>query len=205
VTNLVIGPDAMSALRDIARADRATLFSVLLGVFYVLLHRRTGQTDLAVSSVFANRTRREVQNTVGFLANMAILRTGLPIHGDFHDVVRSTHRTVVDAVANQAVPYRLLEPVHGGGAGDVVFQMVAEPDRIAGTGGVRGEVFVSHHLTSRFDLELALIPERGTLRAFFFSADDRFEAGFVGELLADYVSLASVLAADPAVPAVGAG
>jgi len=192
-----IGLATALALRRFARSHRTTVFSVMLSVFYVLLHRMTGQTDLAVASLFANRTRREVQNTVGFLANMSILRTCLPERAAFQDVVRATHDTVVDAFTHQALPYQVLEPIQtdGARAGDVVFQLVAETVRTNEDTGINAEVLVSERLGSRFDFELALIPDKNGFRAFLFYAEHQFEPAFVKEFLLNYVSLAAELAA----------
>jgi hypothetical protein len=202
VESATIGWDASRALRELARSNRTTVFSAMLSIFYVLLHRTTGQTDLAVASLFANRTRREVQNTVGFLANLAILRTRLPSAMAFSEILRSTHSTVVEAFSHQAVPYQVLQPIQtdGSRAGDVVFQLVAETVRTDGRDGINAEVLVSESLSSRFDFELALIPGKDGFRAFLFYDERYFRTEFVREFLSNYVTLASALATDPSVP-----
>ena len=57
----------MAALELLARQERTTLFTAALAVFYLWLHRLTGQYDLAVGSMFANRLRAETIGTVGLL------------------------------------------------------------------------------------------------------------------------------------------
>src|SRR3712207_8196277 len=46
-----------------------SLFTVLLGVLAVLLHRYSGQDDLAVGSPIANRNRSEVEDLIGCFVN----------------------------------------------------------------------------------------------------------------------------------------
>jgi len=47
---------------------------VLLAAFEVLLYRYTGETDIAVGTPIANRTRREIEGLVGFFVNTLVLR-----------------------------------------------------------------------------------------------------------------------------------
>src|SRR5206468_8654163 len=131
VERATIEREVVGSLQQLARARRTTIFPVMLSVYYALLGRLTGQTDLAVSSIFANRSRPEARNTVGFLSNMVVLRTALGPHSSFAEIVRSASATVIQAFANQELPYQML-PLNTLRAGsvrpdDVVFQMFTGP------------------------------------------------------------------------------
>ncbi|WP_245291569.1 condensation domain-containing protein, partial [Methylosinus sp. R-45379] len=69
------------SLRDgftnLARGNDTTLFVVLLATFKALLFHYTGQSDLAVGTTIAFRTRSELENLLGFFANALVLRTQL--------------------------------------------------------------------------------------------------------------------------------
>src|SRR5262249_28138014 len=60
-----IGAPLVAALRSLAVSAGATLYMVLLAVLDVLLHRLTGQDDIAVGSPIANRTRVELEELIG--------------------------------------------------------------------------------------------------------------------------------------------
>ena len=68
--------------------QHTTLFGVMLAIYYVLIMNVTKENDLAVASLFANRTRSEVQYTIGFLTNMLILRTRCRSTESFTELVR---------------------------------------------------------------------------------------------------------------------
>ncbi|WP_063710741.1 condensation domain-containing protein [Actinokineospora enzanensis] len=187
-------------LRLIARTERTTLFAVMLSLYYLMLGRETDRTDLTVASLFANRSRREVQSTVGFFANMLMLRTTLDRDATFSEVVRATRQTVIDAFLHEGIPYQML-PISkpGGRADDVVFQMLLTPP--PGTKvearGVQFDLYVPEALRSRFGLELGLIPQpAGDCRALLFY-DDQFAPEWAKSFLAGYLELAERAAADP--------
>ncbi|WP_202638501.1 condensation domain-containing protein [Bailinhaonella thermotolerans] len=191
-------------LRELAAARRTTVFAVLLAVYYALLHRTTGQHDLAVASLFANRTRPEVQRTVGFLANLLVLRTSVPPRATFADLVDAARTTVLDASAHQRLPFHLLPQATARGGpvrlDDVVFQLLAEPlDAAVRAGGVEFRGLVPD-VAGRFDFELALMPRGRGFAAKLFYAEDRADPAWARGFAAEYARLAAAAAADPSRP-----
>lgn len=195
-----LGADTVAALRLLARACRTTMFVVLLTVYYLLLYRQTGQRDLAVASLFANRPRREVRRTVGFLANMVILRTLLDPGGTVDEAVQATHATVTGGFLHQALPYQLLSLTEVRDStrrpDDVVFQMLADPVYTTTAGGVEIEVLVPDGVGSRFELELVLVPHDGGMRVLVFFDESRLAASFADELVEGFVVLADAVSKD---------
>src|SRR5262249_13791249 len=72
-----IGQQLSQELRKLSQREGATLFMVLMAAFKVVLMRYSGQEDLSVGTVIANRTRREIEGVVGFFVNTLVLRTDL--------------------------------------------------------------------------------------------------------------------------------
>ena len=199
-----IGPAPTHALRGLARTERTTPFAVMLAAFYAVLHRSTGQDDLAVTSLFANRSQREVSATVGFLANMVVLRARIPARLGFADLVARAAGTARDAFVHERLPYQLL-PIGTSNtatqrAEDVVFQMLGEPIKVATrAAGLVLEGVVPRGV-ARFDLELAVIPHEGGMRVCLFHAADRLAADVAGDIVDSYVALVNAVAADPGIP-----
>lgn len=95
-------------LRGLGRAEGSTLFAVMLAVFSVLLHRYTGETDLAVGSSVANRHRPGTEQMIGMLVNTQVLRIDLSGEPSFRDVLKRVREVVLDAQANQDLPFERL-------------------------------------------------------------------------------------------------
>ncbi|MGW3613293.1 condensation domain-containing protein [Micromonospora sp. NPDC005163] len=194
-----LGAGVADGMRALARRHRTTLFTVALAVYYAVLHRVTGQGDLAVASLFANRSRPESQGTVGFCANMVVLRTRLPPFATFQALVQATHATTAAAFANQEQPYQAVSTGSanlGGRVDDVVFQMMAELAHRVRVGDTEFELLVPEAIGSRFGTELALAPRGNGLRVVLFHTPRLAPADAV-RLLDGYVTVARAVVANP--------
>lgn len=185
---------ATRRLRQLARRHQTTPFAVMLALFFATLHDVTGQRDLTVSSVFANRSRPEHQQVVGFLANLVLLRTTVPDDGDFQDLLRATHTTVMDAFVHQALPYHMLPPSVAGNikADELVFQMLAEPAERIRAGGMEVEAFVPDGISTRYRTELAVVPRLDGMQVLLFHTD--LEPAYARDLVDRYVRMAEQVA-----------
>ncbi|WP_165985892.1 condensation domain-containing protein [Streptomyces sp. YIM 98790] len=183
----------VAALDAVARGERSTLFVALLTAYYRALQQVSGSSDLTVATLFANRAP-EYRDTVGFLANMVLLRTVLRPHGDFTDHLRAAHTTVTEAFVHQAMPLQMLPLALDDRTrrpDDVVFQMMPDPVYTTRAGGLDIEVLVPDEVPTRFELELVAVPTQDTVRILLFFNPDRFSPEFARELLAAYVGICS--------------
>lgn len=199
-----ISSDAMRGLQALAAQYGTTLFVLALSAYYVALARVTGQDDLTMSTLLANRTRPEVESTVGFIANLIALRAHLGGGGaNFVDVVERTRHTVVDAIAHQELPYHVASDgstvVGAARLDEVVFQMLSES--IGCTYGTAVEFRgVVPDLKGRFDFELAVMPLADTLAIKLHWTADRLADGWAPRFLACYADAMARLANHPCDP-----
>ena len=109
----------LEAVRALGRQEGATLYMTLLAAFQVLLHRYSGQDDIAVGSPIAGRTRPELEGLIGFFVNTLVLRGDLSGDPGFRELLRRIRRTAIEAYAHQDLPFEKLVTV-------------AQPDRDSG-------------------------------------------------------------------------
>jgi amino acid adenylation domain-containing protein len=82
----------------------------LLAAFQTLLHRYTGQDDIAVGSLIANRNRVELEGLIGFFVNTLVLRTDLSGDPNFQALLTRVRTVTLGAYEHQDLPYeKLLE------------------------------------------------------------------------------------------------
>jgi hypothetical protein len=96
------------ALRDLARSEGTTLFSVLLAAFDVLLFRYSGQDDILVGSPTAGRSRQDFEGLVGYFVNPVVLRADLSGDPTFVELVGRTRASVIGALRNADYPFPLV-------------------------------------------------------------------------------------------------
>ncbi len=202
---VAVDAEVAAGTARVARENRTTPFAVLLTAFYVLLHEYTGQTDLVVATLLANRSRPETRNTVGYLANMVLLRTPFPEAGTAQDLLRATRKTVIGALVHQELPYQMLplDTIRADAVRDVVFQVFAEATHQTEFGAANGlradPVDPPGGLGNRFDLDCVVMPDRGSggYEVVLGYAQDRFGREWATTFLARYAAIAEVLARAP--------
>ena len=105
-----LDPALVAGLRALGRAEGATLYTIFLAAFQVLLHRYSGQDDFCVGSAAALREREELAGIFGYMVNAIVLRA--QISGDdpprFTDLLRQARSRVLDALDRQDYPFPLL-------------------------------------------------------------------------------------------------
>ncbi|WP_405577609.1 non-ribosomal peptide synthetase [Streptomyces sp. NBC_01190] len=99
------GDTLLEALTSLGRAEGATLFMTLIAAFHVLLHRYSGQDDIVVGTVSANRGRPELENLIGYLINTLPIRVDLSGDPAFPEVLERVRTATVGAYAHQDLPF----------------------------------------------------------------------------------------------------
>ncbi|MCI0423711.1 MAG: condensation domain-containing protein, partial [Acidobacteria bacterium] len=82
-----------------------TLFTTLLAAFSVILHRYTGQTDLATGTVIASRNRTEIEGLIGFFVNALPLRVNVSGNPKVMELLGRAGRVVQEAYDHQDMPF----------------------------------------------------------------------------------------------------
>lgn len=97
-----------AALAEASRAARVGPFVTLLGVFYALLHRYTGQEDLIVCSPYACRDRPELEAMIGYCNNIVAMRATLAGDPSLRELIDRVRLVAREAHENQNAPLQRL-------------------------------------------------------------------------------------------------
>ncbi|MEX0267856.1 amino acid adenylation domain-containing protein [Leptolyngbyaceae cyanobacterium UHCC 1019] len=151
----------LDALENLSQQSGVTLFMTLLAAFQTLLHRYTGQPDIAIGSPIANRHRSELEGLIGFLVNSLVLRTDLAGDPPFCEVLDRVKEVTLAAYAHQDLPFEKLveelQPIRSLGQNplfQVVFALQNTPMAQLELPGLILSPVELETKTSRFDLEL---------------------------------------------------
>jgi amino acid adenylation domain-containing protein/FkbM family methyltransferase len=97
-----------AALQEMAREQEATLFMVLLSVFYVLLFRLSGQPDIVVGIPIAGRRHADFSQVIGMFVNTLALRRWVPGEAKFGEFLQAVREQLLSAYENQDYPFEEL-------------------------------------------------------------------------------------------------
>ncbi len=109
VHRFAIGPELTSSVLRVARSQRSSPFMVMLGAFDVMLHRRTGNTDLVVPTFSPGRGLGQVDDTVGSFFNFLPIRADLTGCTTVGDVLSRVRRSCVEAYTHDIPAMKIFE------------------------------------------------------------------------------------------------
>ncbi|MCC7362519.1 MAG: AMP-binding protein, partial [Anaerolineales bacterium] len=204
-------------IKNLARAEGATLHMVLLAAFQVLLHRYTGQDDLLVGSLTNGRSRPEFNDIVGYFVNPVVLRANCADQPTFRDFLSQTRQTLLDALDHQDYPFaqlvERLQPGPDASRSPLVQAMFvlqqphrapeAPPFMLGQAGGraewgpLRLDSIAMPLRQARFDLDLMLFDHHSGLTGFLQYNTDLFDPPTIERLLAHFQRLLEGIVADP--------
>ena len=95
-------------LTVIAQQQDGTLFNAVLAVLLMLLHRYTGETDIAIGSEATGRDNKELENVLGLFSNPVVLRNDLSGDPDFAELLRRVGIAVTGSLKHQAIMFEKL-------------------------------------------------------------------------------------------------
>ena len=98
---LELPAEVRDAVRSLARRERVTVYMTMLAAFGVLTARVTGQDDLLLATVVANRNRAELEGLIGCFTKKAPLRLRLDGNPTFLEVLARTRLALLGALAHQ--------------------------------------------------------------------------------------------------------
>ena len=188
-----------------ARQFGATSFMVLLAGFYMLLARYSGQDDILVGAVIANRNRAEVEGLIGLFANTLPLRTRLDGDPSFRQLLARVKDSALGAYAHQDMPFeRLVEELRPERSlsynplFQVLFSLQSTAHRAFELGGLElqplGGVVGT---TAKFDLSFFMLEGVEGLGGRVEYNTDLFEADTIDRMLRHYLRLLELALAEP--------
>jgi len=183
--------------RAFSRRQGTTLFMTMLSGFLALLHQYTGQEDLVVGSVIANRERAEVERLIGFLANTLVLRVDLGGEPTFRQLLERVRETCLQAYAQQLPPEKLVAAQRSGERQplyEVWFQMESRRRQTLSLDGIEWTHFgqsrpSDQRIPTRFELSLVLREYDEGIAGEFEYDSQLFSRKIIEQLAEDYLSM----------------
>ena len=97
-----------ASLKQLSKAQSATLFNVLFSAFCAFLYRYSGQSDFSVGLSHHGREYGDLTNLIGFFVNMLPLRVNIINEMRFSELVSEVKGRIKEIIAWQEVPLEKL-------------------------------------------------------------------------------------------------
>ena len=213
-----LSPALTQQLKALARSEEATLYTILLAAFQVLLYRYTHQTEILVGTPTAGRSKREFSGIVGDFINSVVMKADLSSNPTFTAFLAQVRGTVIAALGHQDYPFsHLVEQIHPAqGASHsplfqafFIFQKLHRFEELSDFilpivsdvqidfGGLKLAPYPLPHQEGQFDLTLETIETNGTLNGMFKYNPDLFDATTIARTSDCFQALLADIVANP--------
>jgi amino acid adenylation domain-containing protein len=200
---LAIEGPLLRGLLQLCEREGVTLFVLLLGAFYSLLHRYTGIDDLRVGTPVVGRDRPELEPLIGFFINTLVLRTHLEGDPSFLDVLQRVRETTLAALSHQGLPFeQILQELNPprDKSRNPLFQIAFQLYQTQAPAGPPDAVLPFVPLATgicKFDLSMELIRIGTDVHGHVEYNTDLFESARMERLVQHYCRLLEGIVADP--------
>jgi amino acid adenylation domain-containing protein len=201
-----LSEELSAKLRELSRREGATVYMALLAAFYVLLAYYTGQDDIVVGTVLANRSCVETERLIGFFANTLAVRQRIDGDPTFREFLRQVRETTLEAYQHQDVPFELLvkelQP-HRDPSRSPLFQVAFVTQNVPSArlklGAVVGEILDIDSPVAKFDLLVVVSESAGSMQVEFNYSCELFKEQTIQRIGSHFLTLLDKIAANPQV------
>jgi amino acid adenylation domain-containing protein len=203
-TSFSLTAEVTEQLKALSRQHGVTLYMTLLAAFQLLLSRYGGQTDVAVGTPVAGRTRAETEELIGVFVNTLVMRTDLSGNPSFPELLRRVREVCLGAYAHQDVPFEKLveelQPERSLSRTPLFQVMMALQNAAMETPalpGLTASVAAVQSETTKFDLILEMVEDGDRLLASLDYSTDLFEEATILRLSGHFETLLKGIVDDP--------
>lgn len=202
--SFTLSKELSSEIEAFSKRQKTTLFTVLLGVFYSVLNRYSGQSDIIIGTPVANRHLTELENLIGFFLNMIPIRVTSNEHQSFSKLLEEIKSITSDAFSHSAVPFsKLIEiinpprdinyhPVY-----QVMFAFQNFPIESVKINSTTIKPFLVDRGASEYDISLYMWMEQNVLTGFFEYSTDILDKQYVQSIVEHFMHFCQLLIKNP--------
>ncbi|MER5729491.1 amino acid adenylation domain-containing protein [Streptomyces sp. NPDC002138] len=196
-----------AALAEVGKRTDTTPYMTTMAAFQAALGFHSGQDDIAIGTVVANRERPETEQLVGYFVNTLVVRADLAGDPTGDELLARTRESVLGALSHQTLPFERvvdeLSPdrdLSRNPLFQVLFTHTAAEHGTYALGGATGTAFPIDLTTAKFDLTLDVLDDAGRLSLRFVYRPDLFAAESMARLAEHTAAVLRAFTRTPAVP-----
>lgn len=193
-----------TAIHTYADTHNVNTFSILLGLYGILLNRYSRQKNIVIGCPSANRIRLEFEPVIGLFLNMIPLRIDLTTPADINAFILNTHADIKRAFTHSRIQFgsivEALKPRRLPNYSPVFQTMFAYNNysfnKEKGS-GVQYEPTIADRGASEYDLSLYMWEIDGVIRGALEYSDELFNESTIRQMASRFKSLIRNALSDP--------
>ncbi len=191
-------------LKALAEQQDVTLFVLLLSVFKLFIHLKTGKTDVVIGTDVANREQSATRDLIGFFVNLLVLRSNLDGNPDFISLLKRVNGTVHNGLVHQDMPFHhlveQLNPPRDTGRNplvQVLFVLQNAQSSSLKLDGLTIETVDIDEQVCRFDQSLFMHEKDGTIKGDWHYATSLYSENTMQLMASEFQLLLTQIIAQP--------
>ncbi len=203
----LIPENLVSALRKLATNLDASMTTVFLTAFNILLFRYTGQIVVITGAPCPCRSDDRLAEAVGPFANLLVIKANFQDDPTVADMVFQMHRYWDQAMANQQFPFdRLVQVINPDkdmsrtALFDVLFNCREDLPILPSGPDFSAQIIHTHHGWGKYDLTLGLQVQGQEATGSLVYNKDIFEADTINRMLNHFLTILSQMTCQPDIP-----
>jgi amino acid adenylation domain-containing protein/FkbM family methyltransferase len=205
--DFTLNSKVMSEIKALALAEKTTVNTVLMSVYFIFLSRLSNQRDIVIGTSLLGRNQDELQQAVGFFINTIAVRNKVSPEMKFIDFMKGVHTASLDDLKRQDMPFDLLVEtlnVKRDPAITPIFQNRFVYSDLSSDNS--GESFLPgvqivpeeiDEVTSKFDLSLTMYPDDDGVVGHLEYRTALFKKATIDSFVTAYMSFVAEVAANP--------
>ncbi|MCL7931126.1 amino acid adenylation domain-containing protein [Halomonas llamarensis] len=199
--SIALPSNLAEALRQLCRKEKCTPFMILLAAWQVLLARYSDRMEFAVGVPHAGRPFDELQDLMGYFVSTQVFRANLSPAMTLRDIVRQVRKDALGLMNHADLPLELLLKTRSEQRDpsrnplfQVMFgvQMASDAEQLE-FDGVIADPIRAENGTTKFELSLNCVIEKGGVQCDLEYRTDLFEQGTAEKLLERYQQVLTTL------------
>jgi iturin family lipopeptide synthetase A len=193
---LTIDRELADQINQLVSATHTTVYILLLGMFYVLVWKYTGQTDIIIGCPVSGRSHDDLADLIGMFVNMLALRNYPRADQKFSEFLEEVKMNCLNAFENQDYQFDILvnklQPKRDSGRNplfDIVFTYEEAMDAQADSDGLRLHPIGITNKNTHFDLMLTILRKNNRLVLSLDYLTKLFHRSTAERILNDFVEI----------------
>ena len=192
VTN-IIDEKKFRKIERYAKKIGVSPYMFFISVFYILLYKYTGQSEIILGSPIANRDKNEMKRMVGMFVNNIVTKANINSEETFQNFLNEMREQILDDISHQPYPFDMLVKMLGiktdnsrNPLFDVMFTYQNNQENILKLDNTETQIVEINNNIAKFNLSLEIKPKSHTINIEYCT--DLFKKETIERLFEHYIN-----------------